>query len=131
MKTLRTALTALTLIAGFSLANTNTATAQPPYTRVAPGYTLGVSGFHSNGGFRIDSVVEGSVAQQVGLEPGDVILRINGQSVATQSGWVQAINNSGGQVQLAVRNVRDGGIVMLDANLGGSPPILYSRQPRP
>jgi S1-C subfamily serine protease len=67
----------------------------------------------------VDYVDPGSPADlQAGLEPGDVIVRINGRIVRNQSEFVNVINNSGGFVRLLIRNVRGGGLVTVGVDLG-------------
>ncbi len=44
---------------------------------------LGQIGFSSNGGVRMDAAPNGSLAQKLGLQPGDVIRKVNGQSIAS------------------------------------------------
>ena len=44
---------------------------------------LGQIGFSPNGGVRMDAAPNGSLAQKLGLQPGDVIRKVNGQSIAS------------------------------------------------
>jgi general secretion pathway protein C len=44
---------------------------------------LGQIGFSPNGGVRMDAAPSGSLAQKLGLQPGDVIRKVNGQSIAS------------------------------------------------
>jgi S1-C subfamily serine protease len=44
---------------------------------------LGQIGMPPNGGVRMDAAPNGSLAQKLGLQPGDIIKKVNGQSVAS------------------------------------------------
>ncbi len=44
---------------------------------------LGVIGMPPGGGVRMEAAPAGSLAQKLGLQPGDVIRKINGQAVAS------------------------------------------------
>jgi S1-C subfamily serine protease len=72
-------------------------------------YRLGAFGTFMLQGLRVEAVVPGSpAALQAGLEPGDVIVGINGRPVRNQTEFVGVLNNSGGHLRLLIRNVRDG-----------------------
>jgi hypothetical protein len=84
---------------------------------IAPGEPNGLPkfGFSSstiNGfGQRIESVRPGGRAARLGLEPGDVILSLNGFRLTYSGSWNQALSRAlydGGFVQLRVRDVRTG-----------------------
>ncbi|TWT82201.1 hypothetical protein CA13_36620 [Planctomycetes bacterium CA13] len=59
-------------------------------------------------GQRVNSVVPGSPAQQIGLEPGDILVTANSIPLTCQGELLRAINRSGGQLQMTVVNVRTG-----------------------
>lgn len=72
---------------------------------------LGFSGRIIDGyGMEVTFVRYGSVAQAIGLEAGDVIVKIDGQPVHCVTDYETALQNAathgGGQVDLVVRNVR-------------------------
>ena len=61
-------------------------------------------------GLQVISVDYGGVAERIGLEPGDIIASINGQSIHCDQSYKQALTQAavygGGNVTLKVRNVR-------------------------
>jgi S1-C subfamily serine protease len=75
-----------------------------------PGFTqprLGIYGhFHFGEGMHIDDVVCGGLAEQIGLQPGEMIVAINGQSINCQHHYRQLLREAvlyqGGHVQLLV-----------------------------
>lgn len=80
-----------------------------------PGYgqqpRLGFHGHMIHGyGMRVDHVLVGTPAQQVGLEGGDVIWRIDGRRILSRFDYDNAMRNAalyqGGWLTLTVRNVR-------------------------
>jgi hypothetical protein len=89
---------------------------------------FGFSSFSINGfGERITSVRWGGLAQQMGLESGDIILRLNGFPLTYHGSWNDALReavNQGGFVQLTVRDVRTGFIATRETYVGGSGPIV-------
>jgi membrane-associated protease RseP (regulator of RpoE activity) len=73
-------------------------------------------------GERVVNVRWGSLAAQIGLEPGDIILSMNGYPLSYQGSWNDALSNamaSGGVVRLRIRDVRTGQIVQRQQYLGG------------
>ena len=53
---------------------------------------LGKIGVPPGGGVRLDEAPPGSLANRLGLQPGDVVKRVNGQAVATgRSGFHQDV----------------------------------------
>lgn len=86
----------------------NTQFVMPP-NQTAP--RLGFMGHMKFGwGMMVDYVNFGTTAQRVGLESGDVIVRVNGQRVQSARHWNylmwQAVQRYGGRVSLKVDNVR-------------------------
>ena len=84
-------------------------------------YKLGIYADFTQYGVVIRGVEPGSAAERFGLESGDVIRSINGRSILSHSNYVQAMFDSGGFVELWVRNVRDGGMVRLSGSLNVPP----------
>jgi membrane-associated protease RseP (regulator of RpoE activity) len=123
------------LIIGLSLsAFVTPAVAAGPVNKllIAPGepYGLPKFGFSSstiNGfGQRIESVRPGGRAARLGLEPGDVILSLNGYRLTYSGSWNDALSQAlydGGYVQLRVRDVRTGLIRVRETRIdfGGGP----------
>lgn len=127
--------TAALLIIGLSLAAFSTPTiAAGPTNRllIAPGEPNGLPkfGFSSSTihgfGQRIESVRPGGRAARLGLEPGDVILSLNGFRLTYSGSWNDALSRAlydGGFVQLRVRDVRTGLIRVRSTRIdfGGGP----------
>ncbi len=91
--------------------------AQPKALLVAPGPDdcvpeFGFASFNIHGiGERVTHVRWGSLASQLGLEPGDTILRLNGFRLNYHGAWHEALHHAvatGGWVQLTIRDVRTG-----------------------
>lgn len=134
--TIRT--TALALFASLALIAVSSASAGQPKTLLlnpnpypGPGChhlpKFGFSSFNINGyGERITKVRWGGLAQQMGLENGDVILSLNGYPLSYQGSWNDALReamNHGGYVQLTVRDVRTGYIATRETYVGGYSPV--------
>lgn len=83
---------------------------------VDPGYQqptpkLGFNGQMIHGyGMKVINVNWGSAAKRAGLEPGDIIVKINGQWIRSQWDYNQALQNAAnynwGKVSMKVQNVR-------------------------
>ena len=70
--------------------------------------TLGFYGdFHDGHGMHVTGVVRGSLAQRPGLEPGDVILRVNNRSLTCEHDLQDALQGTD-RVRLLVQDVRSG-----------------------
>src|SRR5215471_7461604 len=110
------------------------ATASGPVNKllIAPGEPHGLPkfGFSSstipNFGLRIVSVRPDGRAYRMGLEPGDVILSLNGYRLTYGGSWDDALSralNDDGLVQLRVRDVRTGAVRVRQTRIdfGGGP----------
>ena len=98
-----------------SLVSNSQASAQTPAGRVP----LGVFARLSNaGGAVITGVQQDSVADDLGLQRGDVILTINGQLINDLSAIRPAMDLSPMQVQLVYFSVAQGVYLQTTANLG-------------
>jgi PDZ domain len=104
--------------------------------RIAPGepYGLPKFGFSSSTipgyGQRIEFVRPGGRAARMGLEPGDVILSLNGHRLTHSGSWNDALSRAlyedGGFVQLRVRDVRTGLVRVRSTRIGfGGGPIEH------
>jgi hypothetical protein len=88
--------------------------------------------FHPGEGMHVDYVIFGGLAHQLGLEPGDMIVSINGQLIMSDDHYFHllsdAVTFNGGHAQLLVRNVRGlPAYVTVNAFLPcGNPPVLYN-----
>lgn len=77
-------------------------------------------------GERVTYVRCHGLASQMGLEPGDTILSLNGFPLTYHGAWNQALQQAvyqGGAVQLAIRDVNTGYIVYRTTYIGGGPGI--------
>ena len=90
---------------------------------------FGFSSFNVHGyGERVTHVRWGGLAAQMGLEPGDTILRVNDYRLDYHGSWNDALQHAmtqhGGQVRLRIRDVHTGHVVSRFVHLGGIvPPI--------
>lgn len=80
---------------------------------VDPGSPTPRLGFHGrivSNGLRVDRVDDGSLAFDVGLERGDVIMKVNGRRITSMSAYrralLEAVEYRDGRVNLTVENVR-------------------------
>lgn len=80
-------------------------------------YLLGVLGRFTPDGMVINTVGPDTPASKAGLQPGDIILRINDLFIANQLDYFTVLNNSGGEVKLTVRKGRGGRVLRLEADL--------------
>lgn len=128
---------ALVLTFGLSLALVGSVFAAGPTNKllIAPGEPYGLPKFgfaSSNIGFgeRLLSVRPGGRASQLGLEPGDVILSLNGYRLTYTGSWNDALSRAlydGGFVRLEVRDVRTGHVRVRNTYVGysGGPVTHY------
>ena len=90
---------------------------------------LGFQGHFAWGaGMVVDYVPWGTPAAQLGLEPGDTIRAVNGQWIQSQGHYLWLLQNSGGQVNLRIRDVRTGMLISRTAWIGGGI-AAYQAQP--
>ncbi len=68
---------------------------------------LGQIGLVPSGGVRLDAAPNGSLAQKLGLQPGDVIRKVNGQSIAS-SGDLARVYQQFGTLSLVQAEVQRG-----------------------
>jgi hypothetical protein len=125
----------LVLAAGLSAAaQSNTYLLTPGTDPCLPKF--GFSSFNIHGvGDRVTYVRWGGLASQLGLEPGDMILSLNGYPLNYHGAWndalAQAVAN-GGWVQLMVRDVRSGYVAYRQTFVGegGGGPIVGPITPK-
>jgi S1-C subfamily serine protease len=65
-------------------------------------YLLGVVGRYTPQGMLVGVVGRGTAAAKVGIQPGDLLARVNGQLITDQKALYQALYNSGGAADLLV-----------------------------
>jgi hypothetical protein len=84
---------------------------------------FGFSSFNIAGvGERVMYVEWGGLASRLGLEPGDVILSMNGYRLTYHGSWSDALHRAivnGGHVRLRIRDVRTGFIAVRQMHVGG------------
>jgi hypothetical protein len=131
---LSTALVALTFTSAPATAETKLMLVGPG---VDPGFVpqpylpkFGFASFSINGvGERVTFVRWGGLASQFGLEPGDIILSMNGYPLTYHGSWNDALYNAmsnSGWVQLKIRDVRTGFIAQRQLFVGGGGgPIVH------
>lgn len=79
---------------------------------------LGVYIDETDVGLRVDSVIEGSLAESAGVQAGDVLYRIEGRSIAGIDDVASALSTLGPGDDVALTVIREGeGIVGLSATL--------------
>lgn len=76
---------------------------------------LGITGVFAHCGVRVQSVECGSIAEQLGLECGDVVLSINGQSIHCREDLRRGLRDAVhcGRISLRVDDARHGHVVNL------------------
>lgn len=89
--------------------------------------TLGFFGHvDPNWGMVVDSVVQGSIAQQLGLETNDAIVEINGQPIRSQGDYFAAMQACGGRGSLLVFDWRTRRHVLVSTTLAPLDPYSYN-----
>ncbi|WP_425396506.1 hypothetical protein [Aeoliella sp.] len=98
---------------------------QPPITNPIYLPKFGFQSYNLSGvGERVTFVNCHGIARNLGLEPGDTILAMNGMPLTYHGAWNQALTQAvyqGGHVTLAIRDIRSGAVVYRSAFLGGGP----------
>lgn len=132
--TYKTALALLATLTLFSLSLPAAVAAPPKPLLIAPGepnpnvpdFCLPTFGFASQTifgfGERVTFVKFNSRAAKLGLEPGDVILSLNGHKLTYRGAWNDALTEAmynGGFVRLKIRDVNTGNIAFRQTYVGG------------
>lgn len=78
-------------------------------------------GFHGRiscrGGMQVDKVIYGSEAWRIGLEPGDVILSVDGIRIRSDRDYQNAMRYSNGHLILRVLDARGRGVMTVHAHV--------------
>lgn len=138
-RTRRFALLLLGLAAVTVASTALTAQADPPKTKLlfAPGepYGLPKFGFSSStiSGFgeRVEFVRPGGRAYNLGLEPGDVILSLNGYKLTYHGSWNDALSRAlynNNYLRLKIRDYRTGNVYFRDTYISYDTPTNYFKQ---
>ena len=94
----------------------------------APAYqpvTLGFYGHIDPGqGMHVERVVWGSIAQRIGLAPGDLIVSIDGRRILCDADYHAALSHAFGYTTMVVHDARGRGLVRVGFNLNST---LYSQ----
>jgi S1-C subfamily serine protease len=87
------------------------------------------SGYHGQGGVGVAQVMSGSAADQAGLNPGDVILKMNGKAYNDAKTLSDAVAklHAGDKVNLEIWS--NGAKRMVQVTLGSRPQGAYQQQP--
>jgi S1-C subfamily serine protease len=80
-------------------------------------YFLGVIGKYTRDGMLLSTIIPGTPAARLGLQSGDLILKINNQFIGNQADLCTVLNSSGGSATLVVRSGRTGRVGSLDVDL--------------
>ncbi len=103
--------------------------------KLAPAQSLGVprlgfTSYHDGDGESVTGVRRGTTASRIGLEPGDVILAVNGYHLSHDGAWYRAMARAArqGNATLAIRDWRTGRIAYRHVFLGGRRPTAKSPQ---
>jgi hypothetical protein len=90
---------------------------------------LGFSGHVVPGwGMMVDSVRRHSPASRIGLEPGDVVVRINGQRVCCYRHYLAALRASNGTAVIIIDDCRGRGLLRWICDVGG-PEVKAAEDP--
>jgi hypothetical protein len=131
--------TALSILAGLALVTVSASPASADSNRnrllLSPGADthlvphpnlprFGFASFNIRGvGERVTTVRFGGLASRFGLEPGDIILSMNGHRLSYHGSWndalFDAMVNHGGLVRLKIRDVRTGFVAQRQLFIGG------------
>ncbi|MCO6044023.1 PDZ domain-containing protein [Aeoliella sp. ICT_H6.2] len=122
---------------------------QPPVGQPVFLPKFGFQSYNINGyGERVTHINCHGIARELGLEPGDTILTLNGMPLTYHGAWNQALTQAmyqGGSVTLAIRDVHSGAVVYRSKFFGGgggigpitpksapfNPPTQKFSQPQP
>jgi S1-C subfamily serine protease len=94
--------------------------APPPgacYTDPLPDFGMGMDGRFVEGGIEITKVYRNGATERAGLEPGDVLVSVNGQTLREPADWIQGMTNQNGRLSFRLRDVRTGQIVSREVHM--------------
>jgi S1-C subfamily serine protease len=75
-----------------------------------PDFGLGIDGEFNAEGILFTRTPPAGSAALAGLEPGDVLLAVNGTRIRTPEDWVRVMTDNSGRFNLRFRNVRTGAV---------------------
>ncbi|TWT63768.1 PDZ domain-containing protein [Rubinisphaera italica] len=82
--------------------------------------TLGFYGYQTYRGMVVTKVNRGTEAWKIGLEPGDIIVSIDGQHLHHDGDYTRAMRRAGRHIDLRVKDVHGRGIFTVEAHLHGN-----------
>jgi S1-C subfamily serine protease len=80
-------------------------------------------------GLRVNYTFPFSPARRIGLEPGDVIILVNGVRINSMATYQYVLASSGGSVDLVIRNIRNGRPLIIP-RVPLEPPAFDGYKPR-
>jgi S1-C subfamily serine protease len=91
------------------------------------------TGYRGQGGVGISQVVSGSSADQAGINPGDVIIKMNGKAYSNAQDLQNAIRgmHAGQKVTLEIWSQQSGAKRLVQVTLGSPPQSGYEQQQSP
>jgi len=127
--------TALAAVAVLALGVATEATAKDRLYLVKPKPTcpnqpipkLGFWGVQTCHGMKVVEVRRGTIAWKIGIEPGDIIVSIDGIRLTRKGDYEYALRRAGRRIDLRVQDVRGRGTFLLHANLVS--PGFYKQEP--
>lgn len=129
-------LLATVTVLGFSAISTESASGQERFSPGAftqfpqqNGIRLGFNGNFIGYGIQVLGVQPYSTADRMGLEPGDVVIAVNGVRIQSYGHYLALINSTGGFVQLHVQDVRTGSTVVTSARVPAPPMACAPQMP--
>ncbi|MCA8984043.1 MAG: PDZ domain-containing protein [Planctomycetaceae bacterium] len=89
---------------------------------------LGFKGYITRRGMVVTHVLRGTPAWRIGLEPGDVIVSVDGFQLYREGDYERAMRGAGRVVDLEVEDTRGRGVFLVQARLDHSPVYSHHRQ---
>ena len=89
----------------------------PPAPRQGPRFGVRAIA-EKSGGLRVTELISDSPGEKAGFDIGDVLMEINGKPINTEQEYSDAVDESPKQMQLKMKNVRNGQIITPTIELG-------------
>jgi S1-C subfamily serine protease len=87
------------------------------YADPLPDFGMRMNGQFVANGIEVASVERNGPAANAGLEPGDVLLSVNGQPLREPEDWVRGMSNQNGFLHFRLRDIRTGQVMSRDVEL--------------
>lgn len=102
------------------------------YSFSGGGAFLGVvPGGPVNGGLQVEDVVDGSSAEEMGLQNNDIIKKLNGKEIGDFDDLVDAVDGTEPGAETVLLVERDGKTVVLSGKMGGDEPMVIEMPDMP